>query len=1060
MIDTNKGIIAWFARNSVAANLLMAIILLAGIATTFTIKKQMFPEISVDVVNVRVAYLGAAPQEVEEGIIDKVEEVLENIDGIKKVTSTSVEGLGTVRVEVDDDYDVQEILDEVKTQVDSISSFPEQTEKPVVYRTKITSNVMWLAVYGDLTERGLKVFANDIRDEIKAMPGISKVDVVGERDYEIAIEVTEQTLRKYNLTFEQVVNAVRNSSIDVPGGSIKSENGDILLRAKGQAYNAQEFEEIVLVTRADGTRLTLADIATVKDGFEEVENLSLFNGKPVVNIRINAVGEEDTLQIAETVKRYVEQKKADLPSSVNIDHWGDSSFYLQGRLDLMMNNMLLGGLLVLLALALFLELKVAFWVVIGIPVCFLGTIALMPLEMFDVSINVISLFGFILVLGIVVDDAIIIGESAYSEIEKKGLSTDSVIAGTKRVAMPATFGVLTTIAAFTPMVMVSGPQGAIWEAIALVVMLSLAFSLVESKLILPAHLAHMRLKQTNKTDKPSFGKRLRTGVATKLKTFVETKYRPFLVKSIQYRYTTLATFVGVFVLVIGMIAGGFVRFVMFPNIPSDFVEGNITMMEGTSEESTNAAIIKLQDALLEMDKDFEKEFGEPVVKHYLAFNQSATSGEMVVELKKGEDREIDGFEIVRRWREKVPEIPGLKNLTFNAGINNGGGADVSFRLQGKSLPVLRQAAEELKEKLATYEGINDINDSVSGGNDELILKVKPEAEALGLSLASIARQVRYGFYGAEAQRVQRDGEEIKVMVRYPREERSSISNLESMMIRTANGDEVPFSTVAEFEMQPSYSTITRIDGQRSITVSAAADKDKIEPGSVVREINAEFLPQLTEKYAGVSTALEGQSKDEQDSIIQLAKAALLALFMIYALMAIPLKSYSQPLIIMSVIPFGLIGALVGHLLLGLSMSMLSMFGIIALAGVVVNDSLIMVDFVNKGRAAGMSIRDAAVEAGTQRFRAIILTSLTTFFGLTPIVFEKSLQAQIVIPMAVSLAFGIVFATVITLVLIPSLYIILDDFKGLFRNKKPKQNEALSSTDGSTEGNIGAMQTEQ
>ncbi len=843
-----------------------------------------------------------------------------------------------------------------------------------------------------------------------------------------------------------MVTAVRGSSVDLPGGSIKADNGNILLRAKGQAYRQQDFADIVLINRADGTRLLLGDIAKIKDGFVEMESYSTFNGKPSVSIKVDAVGEDNTLKIAAVVKDYVVKKKTDLPDSMNIDYWGDSSYYLQGRLDLMTDNMLMGALLVLISLTLFLEFRVAFWVMVGIPVCFLGTIALMPLAMFDVSINMISLFGFILVLGILVDDAIIIGESAYTEIEKYGKSAETVIRGAQRVAMPATFGVMTTIAAFIPMLMVGGPQGPIWESIAWVVILCLVFSMVESKFILPAHLIAMDSKPWDQQRKGLFYgmgracsnglKFVRLKVSGATDSFVYGRYQRAVAWCIEYRYITATSFFAMMVLMIGLMAGGHVRWVFFPNIPSDFINANLTMMEGSSGKATVQAMQQLEAALVKTNEQIVAKGEEGLMKHRLTFTQSDTSGQFVIELEKSEGRNIDANEFVRLWREQIPEIAGVKTLQIFSSTSGGGGGDISFQLKSKELDQLRLAIEELKTALLEYQGVYDIEDSISGGNDEIVLKIKPQAEALGITLSDLATQVRYGFYGAEAQRIQRDGEEVKVMVRYPKEERRSVGNLENMKIRTATGAEVPFSQVAEYKAQPSYSAINRVDGERSVTISASVDKALAEPMKITKELQEKVLPLLAQKY-GIETALEGASLEEADAMTDLALGFLLALFVIYALLAIPLKSYTQPLIIMSVIPFGLIGAILGHMLLGLSVSIMSLFGLIALAGVVVNDSLVMVDFVNESRRNGMPLKEAVVGAGTRRFRPIMLTSLTTFLGLAPIVLEKSLQAQIVVPMAVSLAYGILFATVITLLLIPALYVILDDFLGLFKSKKPE-----------------------
>ncbi|MGI5308978.1 efflux RND transporter permease subunit [Rheinheimera sp. WS51] len=1054
-MDTNKGIIAWFARNSVAANLLMAIILVAGTASLFTIKKQIFPEIALEQVNIRIPYLGAAPQEVESGVIEKIEESLRGVNGIKRVRSTAVEGLATVRAEIANNYDIQEVMDEIKTQVSAISSLPEQTEKPVVYRVRFQSGVMWLSLYGDADERSLKELAKDVRDELKKQPGISKVEVVGARNYEIAIELSEAKLKQFSLTFEQVVAAIRNSSVDLPGGSIKSESGNILLRTKGQAYNSQDFANIVLLTFADGTRLSLSDVATINDGFVDREDLSTFDGKNSVSIQVSAVGDDNTLQIAETIKAYVAKKKTELPSSVSIDYWGDASYYLQGRLDLMTGNMLLGAFLVLLALTFFLEFRVAFWVMVGIPVCFLGAMAMLPMSMFDVSINMISLFGFILVLGIVVDDAIIIGESAYSEIEKRGKSAEAVIAGAKKVAMPATFGVLTTIAAFIPMLMVGGAQAPIWGSIAWVVILCLIFSLVESKLILPSHIINMDTTPWDPNRKGLFYslgragsnslKSMRSVVAAKLNSFVANKYQPFVERCIEFRYVTMAVFLAMLILMYGVLGGGFVRWVFFPNIPSDFISASLVMEEGASNQATVNAMAEAEAALVRVNQQLSTDIDDQIVKHRLVFLNNDTSGELIVELEKSEGREIDGFEIAKVWREEMPEIPGLKSFKVNASSGGGGGgADISLQLRGTNLDNLKLATDELKVRLAEYAGVYDIEDNLLGGNDEIVLALKPEAHLLGISLVDVARQVRYGFYGAEAQRVQRDGEEVKVMVRYPRAERSSIGSLDNIRIRTQDGGEVPFDTVASYTLQPSFSAINRVNGERAVTISAAADKDSIEPSKVIFAMQKTVIPEITAKYQGVTGELDGSSQDEIDAMRDLTLAGIFAMFCIYILMAIPLRSYSQPLIIMSVIPFGLVGAVIGHMVLGLSMSIFSIFGLVALAGVVVNDSLVMVDFVNRAREEGLSIRQAVSQAGSQRFRAILLTSLTTFLGLTPIVLERSLQAKMVVPMAVSLAFGILFATVITLILIPALYVILEDIKGLFASKKTKaQMKAIS-----------------
>lgn len=1035
-IDTHKGMIAWFARNNVAANLLMWVLLIGGILSVFTIQKQIFPPIEINVINVRVPYLGAAPQEVEEGVILKIEEAIENLEGIKKVTSTAAEGQGTVAIEVEEDYNVQDLLDEVKVQVDAIPSFPANTEKPVVYRQKIQQDVLWVSIYGDASERELKEFSKTVRDDIANLPGISSVSIVGARDYEVSIELSEEDLQKYNLTFSEVVSLVRQSSVDLPGGSIRTDNGDILLRTKGQAYTGYDFAQITLLTAADGTRVRLGDVAFINDGFVEDNRFAYFDGKPAVSMRVRAVGDQNALEISKQVNQYIAKNKPDFPQHLHADTWGDSSFYLSDRLNMMLENMGLGALLVFIVLSLFLRVKLAFWVIWGLPVCFLGALFIMPMEFIGVSINLLSLFAFILVLGIVVDDAIIMGESAYSEIDRKGHSTDNVIAGVKRVAMPATFGVLTTIAAFTPMLMVSGPFGIIWKTIGWVVIVCLAFSLVESKLILPAHLVHMKLKPKDPEKQNRF-QRFRNIFSEGIKVFVQKRYAPFLAKAVKHRYTTLASFVAMLIVTIGLFAGGIVRFVFFPDIPSDFMSASFELEPGSSINQRDRTLQQMLNAMHRMDKNIKEETGSGVIKHAIAFDNGNTGGEVFVELSKGETREIPDYEIHQRWREQMPEIAGVKTLNIGSG-GGFGGPDLSFEFTSGDIDALQAAASELKTRLADYDGVSDINDSFAGGSDEIQLSTTPQADALGISLQQLGQQVRYGFYGAEVQRVQRDDEEVKVMVRYPQEDRSSIEHLEDMRVRAPTGEAIPFEEVGNINLGEGFSSIIRVDGSRSITVSAKVDKALLDPGEVTGDVVMSIIPDIMERYPNVNFQLQGNSREQQEALTSMAMGLLFALFAIYALLAIPLRSYSQPFIIMAVIPFGVVGAIVGHLVLGMAVSSLSLCGIIALSGVVVNDSLIMVDFVNRARAEGHRLIDAAISAGTQRFRPIILTSLTTFMGLMPIVFERSLQAQIVIPMAISLAFGILFATIITLLLVPALYLILDDARGLFRKNHKRQ----------------------
>jgi len=1041
MNTSEKGIIAWFASNHVAANLLMWFIIVAGLISLSTIRKQTTPDFELNWIQVQVPYLGAAPQEVEEGVVVKVEEAIQDIQGIVEIRSRANEGVGSITIEVSRDKDINEVLTEVKTRVDAISTFPALTEKPVIYKVEPDTPVIFVAIHGNIDEFSRKLFAQEVRNELLTMPEISKVDFYGDRAFEISIEVSEHILRQYGLTMSEVSEAIRASSVDLPGGTIKTAGGDILLRTEGQVYTGVEFGDLVLRTFADGTRLTLGEIATIEDGFVESEGFGRFDGEPTATLNVLASGQQNELKTAAAVKDYVEKKKASLPPGIQMDLWVDRSHYLEGRLKTMTKNMWQGALLVFLLLSLFLRMKVACWVIIGIPITFLGAFFLMPLGPFPVTVNMISLFGFIIVLGIVVDDAIIIGESIYTKIRADGHTIDNVVKGARKVAVPATFGVLTTIAAFLPMLFVGGIVGPFFEALSMIVVLCLMFSLVESKLILPAHLVHAKIEPVDEEDLfnpqrhipllqrvPRFFQKIQRHTQHGLHRLIHEYYRPALEKVIDNRGIVVALFTAVLIVTIGLINSGLVRVVLFPEVPGDFIRMELEMESGTAPATRNAALDRIETAILDLNEEYiaENPDLDPMISHIGSFTTSDTGAIAWTEMPMTDDRPMQAADVSAVWRERVGEIPGVKELSFIDGDHFGGGSPLSFRLSGENFTALENAADELVQKLAEYEGVFDVLNSSSSGGEEIKLAIKPEAEALGLTMQSLGRQVRQAFYGEEAQRIQRGKDELKVMVRYPLEDRRSISDLENMMIRTPGGDEVPFGSVADVFFGSSYSSITRLNRERTITVSADIDPEVVEPGEVIKEISDEFIPGLLARHAGVSYGLEGASQEEQEFIGNITVASIAALFLIYALIAIPLHSYSQPLVIMSVIPFGIIGAVIGHIVMGKAISMFSLFGLIALAGVVVNDSLIMVDFVNKAREKGVPLRQAVVDSGTQRFRAIILTSFTTAAGLMPIMLETSVQAQYMIPMAISLSFGILFATAITLFLIPSLYILQID----------------------------------
>jgi multidrug efflux pump subunit AcrB len=1048
-VSTEKGLIAWFASNHVAANLLMFLIIAFGVVSAFTIRKQTTPDFELNTIQIRVPYLGAAPQEVEEGVVIKVEEAIQEVDGIVEINSVAREGMGTVTVEVATGEDINEILSEIKTRVDAISTFPGLTEKPIIYKQDVPIHIVFISIYGELDDFGRKRIAQEVRDDLMTIPSVNQVQILSDRDYEISIEVSEHVLRQYSLTMSEISQAIKNSSVDMPGGAIKSEGGDILLRTEGQLYTGRDFADLVLRTYPDGTRLTLGDIATIDDGFVETDGYGRFNGQPTAIMRVLAGGAQNELATAAAVREYIEEKSASLPEGVVMESWVDRAWYLQGRLDMMMKNMLQGAVLVCLILSLFLRMKVAGWVIVGIPITFFGALWLMPHGPWPVTINFISLFAFIMVLGIVVDDAIIIGESVYTKIRADGHTLDNVIRGAKRVALPATFGVLTTMAAFAPMLFVGGIVGPFFEAMSVVVILCLMFSLVESKMILPAHLVHAKIKPIDEEDLfhprrsigrwervPRFFQKIQRHAQHGLQSLIHDRYAPLLEKALDNRGLTFSIFAGILILTIGLMNSGIVRTVLFPEVPSDFIRMDMTMQNGTAPLVRNAVLGRLERGILDINAEYVEAHPGSVepIDHIGLFTRGDTGGVIFAELYKGDDRPMQADEITNLWRDKTGEIPGIKELIFSD-ADHIAGAPLGFKLAGNDYAALESAASELEDKLRAYNGVFDIRNSSNTGGQEIKLEIRSEAEALGLTMSSLGRQVRQAFYGEEAQRIQRGQDELKVMVRYPREDRRSIADLENMRIRTPAGDEVPFYSVADISFGKAFSSITRQNRERTITVSADIDPEVAEPGEIIKEISEDFAPGLVARHPGVSFGLEGGSLEEQEFVRNISIASIAALFLIYALIAIPLHSYTQPLIIMSIIPFGLIGAVIGHIVLGKAISMYSLFGLIALAGVVVNDSLVMVDFINKARLDGVPAKKAVMQSGTQRFRAIILTSLTTAFGLLPIMLETSLQAQFVIPMAISLSFGIIFATIITLFLIPSLYLLSEDFGLMLRDAK-------------------------
>jgi len=1088
-------LIAWFATNHIAANLLLILIVLAGLSAVLTMPQKSFPDIDVPIISVSIPYLGAAPEEVEQGVCIRVEEELDGVEGVKEIRSVANESLCSVTVELFEDADESRALDDVKNRIDALDTLPEETEQPIINLATSIRPVIDLAITGPDDERTLKVLGQRVRDEIAALPGITQVSLVNTRPYEISIEVSESDLQRFGLTFSQVAEAVRARAIDLPGGAIKTEDGEILLRTKGQVYWGEEYERLVLLSRPDGSLVYLSDVARVVDGFEDTDQSLRFDGQPAAIIRVSRIGSEDILAITGAVMAYLDTSAQALPEGVKLTVWNDNSRLLEDRLATLLDSARQGFLMVLLLLALFLRPVLAFWVSVGVPVAFMG--ALYLTNYVGLSIDGISLFGFILVLGIMVDDAIVVGESVHSRQREGGTPLIGSIEGTQRITIPVIFGVLTTICTFLPMLQGVGSSGQIGAVIATVVICCLIFSLIESQLILPAHLGNKQTKtakgevylllvplmvivllqfswstssfvglaiglmtvvyaldRLGLTDDPS--KRLiaaQSRFSASIEGLIDGPFRRIVQRATQARYTTLAMAFAFFLSGVAVFGSGRLPFSFFPPLAADQVIAQLTMPLGTSSEITEQAVRHLERTGEAIRDELNEQYGAaPPVTHILASVGGSQGGglgppgsggggasgghmgEVTLQLTPSQSRTISTKEVAALWRERSGSIAGAVELKFNSSLFSVGNA-IDIQLAGNDVDELREVAAGLRAELARYPGVIDITDSFRSGKQELKLKMTPEGEALGLSLGALAQQVRQAFYGEEAQRIQRGRDDVRVMVRYTEAERESLASLDDMRVRTREGSEVPFRTVANASLGQGYSSIKRADRKRVVNVTADVDRTQITADEVVGDLSRSYFPVIRAEHPRVSLSLEGEQRQSGEYLVSLVFPFLIALFAIYALLAIPLRSYVKPFIIMSVIPFAFIGAIWGHQIMKLAglvsgLAMMSILGMIAAAGVVVNSSLILVYAINQRRDTGSTMADAVVDAATSRCRPIVLTSMTTFVGLMPLMFNTSVQAQFLVPMAVSLSFGVLFATVITLLVVPSIYLFFEDLFAL------------------------------
>ncbi len=1037
-----NGAIRWMAENHVAANLLMLVLIIGGLILSFSVKQEVFPDVTLDRVQVSVTYPGAGPEEVEEGVILKIEENLTGVDGIKQVKSVAAEGYGVVTAEIMTDANIDRVLQDIKSEVDRITTFPKETEKPVVSKMLNRREVISVVVFGKLPERSLRELTEQVRDELLLEPGITQVDLSGVRPYEISIEIDETNLRRYDLTFDQIAQRVRQASLDLPGGTIKTGAGEILIRTKERRYIGPEYARIVILTTVDGTEVKLGDIATIRDGFEETDEFGIFDGMPAAMVKVYRVADQKPTEISDAVKMFVEAKRKQLPESVDLATWNDNSELFKSRKDLLTRNAMIGLILVFITLGLFLEIRLALWVMLGIPISFCGALLLMPA--IDVSINMISLFAFIMALGIVVDDAIVVGENVYEHRQSGKPYLLAAIDGTTEVAQPVIFAVLTSVAAFLPLLFTSGIMGKFILVIPAIVITVLMVSLVECLFILPAHLA---IGQPTKAPGRLLGslERNRRRFGRLLQRFIDGPYRRILQLCLEYRYMTVAISCAVLLLAgVGLVGGGIVKFRFMPDVDADVIQVALELAPGSPVAMTTQVQEQVVNAGLTVVADYDQDRpqGDSVLRHVFANVGtsvadrgpagafSSTGGNLAsisMFLTPSESRGVPASEIASRWRERVGEIVGVETLTFTSNLIHLG-ANIDVQLAHEDFSTLDEAAERLKEIIATYPGTGDITDNYTLGKREVKVRLKAEARTLGITEEELGRQLRGAFYGSEALRLQRGRNEVKVLVRYPEESRQRFWDLESMRIRVPGGGEIPLDRAATLVESRGFSKINRTDRKRVINVTATVDSHVANAEEILAEIKATALPKLMADYPGLSYDLEGEDKNRRESMASMFTGFKLVLIVIFALLAIPFRSYSQPLLIMVAIPFGIVGAILGHFFMGYDLSILSMFGIVALTGVVVNDSLLLIDYINRGVRQGKSLADSVAEAGQRRFRPILLTSLTTFFGLMPMILETSVQAQFLVPMAISLAFGILFATSITLLLIPSLYLVLEDVR--------------------------------
>lgn len=1052
--------IAWMAGHPVASNLLMVFMLAAGVFSMSAVVVEVFPDFDLGAVQVRVEYPGASPEEVEEGIIQKVEERVEAIEGVSQINSTASEGVGVVFIELNLGEDVSSRMDEIKAEVDRITSFPADAEKPEVTEVTSRSRVMEIAVHGAAPERTLKELANRIKDDLSTMPEISYVQTSGVRDYEISIEVSNDALRSHGISLDEIALAVRRASLDLPGGRVDTEDEEILVRVKGRNYDRDDFAKIIVRGSRDGATLRLDQIATIRDGFQDADLITLYDDEPAALVQVFRTSDEQVLEIVEVVQEYLaEVAVPSMPKGVEVSIWQNDAELLESRINLLRKNGIIGLILVLIALTLFLDLRLSWWVAVGLSLSFIGTFAVMP--WLDVSINMMSLFAFILAIGIVVDDAIVVGENIFSERERGSGPLEAAVKGTQRVAVPVVFAVLTTVTAFTPLLFIPGSIGKFLKFIPLIVITVLVASLVESLFILPHHLSH--LPEDGHMKLPPWLHwldRLQRAVQAALQRFIEGP----LDRTVRFataRYgVVIASGVALILISFGLVAGRYISFSFLPRIEGDNVIAQVEMPQGTPTSRTQEVAAHLEaigrwvaDSLAGSAGEHHPDLVEAVyvsVGRYPSADGGPGAGalptfvesnkaEVNFRLADAELRDVKSSEFEQAWREAVGDLAGPRSLTFSSQVINLG-APVQLEVSHPDTAVLFRAATEIQEELSRYTGVFDVRNDQDVGKREVELKLKTRARTLGVTVDDMARQVRAAFFGSEAVRVQRGREEVRVYVRLPKHERSNLADIRQYRVMTPAGEAIPLDELAEVSFGTAPSTIRRVDGRRIVTVTAEVDRTQITGSEVNAQLTNTILPAAQGRYPALRYGFGGEQREQSRALGGMIRGFILALFVMYTLLAIPFGSYVEPLIIMAAVPFGFIGAIFSHLFMGIDLGMLSMFGLIGLSGVVVNDSLVLLDFVNSEHREGKPIDLAILSAAKIRFRPILLTTLTTFLGVFPMIIERSVQAQFLVPMAVSLGLGVLFATFVIIVLVPALTMLQHDILG-WRNARRARRSA-------------------